>query len=206
LAANLILASSSAYRRALLQRLAIAFTVVAPGVDETALFNEAPVQAARRLSLAKARAVAALHPDAWVIGSDQTATLDGQAIIGKPGNHANATQQLRAASGRVMQVFTGLALVNHTQSIELLDVVPIKVRFRALSEAQIQAYLQKEQPYDCAGSVKSEALGVAMLAAIETDDPSALVGLPLIRLCDMLLTAGFDPIGGGHTHSEMSSG
>ena len=132
--ANLILASTSAYRQALLRRLAIAFAVVAPGVDETALVNEAPEQAARRLSLAKARAVAALHPHAWVIGSDQTATLDGQTIIGKPGDHAKATAQLRAASGRDMQVFTGLALVNRALSIELLDVVPIKVRFRSLTD------------------------------------------------------------------------
>ena len=193
---HLILASTSAYRQQLLRRLAIEFTVVAPGVDETPLLGELPVQAARRLSLAKARAVAALHPNTWVIGSDQTASLDGVNIIGKPGNHAAAVAQLRAASGQAMLVHTGLALVHQRLATELIDVVNISIRFRELSDAQVDAYLRREQPYDCAGSVKSEALGIALLAAVDSGDPSALVGLPLIRLCDFLLAAGFDPIAG----------
>ena len=203
---QLILASTSAYRQQLLRRLAIAFSVVAPGVDETPLLGEPPAQAARRLSVAKARAVAALHPNAWVIGSDQTASLDGINIIGKPGDHDTAVSQLRAASGQAMQVHTGLALVHQRLGTEFVDVVDISIRFRDLSDAQIHAYLRREQPYDCAGSVKSEALGIAVLAAVVSSDPSALVGLPLIRLCDFLLAAGFDPITGSYGAPEQVNG
>lgn len=185
----LILASTSPYRRELLQRLRIAFETVAPGVDETPLPREAPAQLARRLSLEKARAVSARHPAAMVIGSDQAATIDGAATIGKPGTHARAVEQLRAASGRTLTFHTGLCLWR-PDGPPILDCIDTRVRFRTLSDDEIERYLRTETPYDCAGSAKSEGLGVTLLEAQEGSDPTALVGLPLIRLAGMLREAG----------------
>lgn len=185
----LILASTSAYRRELLQRLRVPFEVVAPGVDEAHRPGETPEAVARRLSLEKARAVAARRPDALVIGSDQTATLDGVGVIGKPGTHERAVQQLRAASGRTMVFHTGLCLCR-PDGEPLVDCVDTRVRFRTLRDDEIERYLWTETPYDCAGAAKSEGLGVSLLDAQEGPDPTALVGLPLIRLAAMLRAAG----------------
>lgn len=185
----LVLASTSAYRRELLQRLRVQFEVLSPGVDEAARPGESPEQVARRLSLEKARAVAARRPEALVIGSDQTATFDGVGIIGKPGTHERAVAQLRAASGRTLVFHTGLCLWR-PDGEPLLDCVDTRVRFRTLTDDEIERYLWAETPYDCAGSAKSEGLGAALLEAQEGPDPSALIGLPLIRLAAMLRTAG----------------
>jgi septum formation protein len=192
----LILGSSSRYRRELLERLRLPFTVASPDVDETPLPGEAPAALARRLALAKARAVAAQHPQAIVIGSDQVADLNG-ACLGKPGNHERATEQLRAMRGHSVVFQTAVAVVCQATKFEAQDLAPVTVRFRDLSDAEIEAYLRAEQPYDCAGSAKSEALGIALVSAMASDDPTALVGLPLIRVCAMLRAAGLDPLLGG---------
>lgn len=189
----LILASTSRYRRELLERLRLPFTVQAPQVDEGPLAGEAPAATARRLALAKARAVAEQHPDALVIGSDQVAELDGQPM-GKPGDHARAVGQLRAMSGRTVVFHTAVAMLRLARGFEAEALVPVTVRLRRLTDGEIEHYLRTEQPYDCAGSAKSEALGIALLDAIESDDPTALVGLPLIRTCAMLRAAGLDPL------------
>lgn len=186
---SLVLGSTSAYRRELLARLRIPFEVAAPLVDETALPGETPAQTARRLALAKARAVAAQHPHAVVIGSDQVADLNGEPL-GKPGTHANAVAQLRRMSGRAVVFHTAVAVVCLDSGFQAEDLAPVQVRFRPLDDAQIEAYLRAEQPYDCAGSAKSEGLGIALLEAIDSDDPTALVGLPLIRTCRMIRAAG----------------
>ena len=186
---SVVLGSTSRYRRELLERLRIPFTVSAPGVDETPLPGEAPQALARRLALAKARAVAALHPDAVVIGSDQVADLAGQAL-GKPGEHARAVQQLRQMRGQTVIFQTALAVVCLASGYEQVDLAEVRVLFRDLSDAEIEAYLQAEQPYDCAGSAKSEGLGIALLESIDNDDPTALIGLPLIRTARMLRQAG----------------
>ncbi len=186
---KLILGSTSRYRRDLLERLRIPFTVEAPDVDETPLPLETPQQMACRLAMSKARAVAAKFPDCIVIGSDQVADLEGQAL-GKPGNHARALVQLQAMRGKVVVFQTAVAVVCQQSGFEQLDLAQVKVTFRDLSDAQIEAYLRAETPYDCAGSAKSEGLGIALLASIENDDPTALVGLPLIRTCQMLEAAG----------------
>ncbi len=193
-ALQLILASTSRYRRELLGRLRLPFDVQAPSVDETPLPGETPLAAARRLSLAKAQAVAARHPQAWVIGSDQTASLDGVNLVGKPGDHPRALAQLRAASGRSMTFHTGLALVNQASGFARVVVVDIGVVFRTLSDADIDTYLQAERPYDCAGSAKVESLGIALMASVSCDDPTALVGLPLIALTGLLHEAGHAPL------------
>ncbi len=191
---KLLLASTSRYRRELLQRLQWPFDVVAPQTEERAEPGEQPAALARRLALAKAHAVAALHPDAVVIGSDQVADLDGEAI-GKPGNHARATEQLQRFSGRAVVFQTAVAVVCLQTGFEQVELAPVAVQFRALSATDIEQYLLLEQPYDCAGSAKSESLGIALLERIDSDDPSALVGLPLIRTCRMLRSAGIDPLG-----------
>ncbi|GAA3991923.1 Maf family nucleotide pyrophosphatase [Comamonas faecalis] len=185
----LVLGSTSRYRRELLARLGLPFEVTAPATDETPLPGEAPRALALRLALAKARAVAAQHPGAVVIGSDQVADLDGQPL-GKPGNHERATAQLRRMSGKTVIFQTALAVVCQATGFEQVDLAAVCVRFRALSDAEIERYLQAEQPYDCAGSAKSEGLGIALLDAIDSDDPTALIGLPLIRTCRMLRAAG----------------
>jgi len=185
----LVLGSTSPYRRELLSRLRLAFDVAAPQVDESPRPGEAPAAIARRLALAKARAVAARYPQAVVIGSDQVADLDG-AALGKPGGHDNAVAQLRRMRGRTVVFHTALAVVCQASGFEELDLAPVRVRFRSYDDAEIEAYLRAEQPYDCAGSARSEGLGIALLDAIDSDDPSALVGLPLIRTCRMLRAAG----------------
>lgn len=190
---RLILASTSRYRRELLQRLRLPFEVRAPEVDETARAGEEPAHLAERLALAKARAIARLDHEAVVIGSDQVADLAGQAI-GKPGTHENATAQLRAMSGREVVFHTAVAVVHAGGGFEQVQRAPVVVRFRALDDAAIERYLRAEQPYDCAGSAKCETLGIALTEAIESDDPTALVGLPLIRTCALLRAAGFDPL------------
>lgn len=187
----LILASTSRYRRELLERLRLPFAVVSPQVDETPRPGEAPAVLAVRLAAAKAAAVAALHPRAVVIGSDQVAELDGEAI-GKPGTHERAVAQLRTMRGRSVVFHTAVAVQCAASGYAGAALAPVTVRFRALSDAEIEHYLRTEQPYDCAGSAKCETLGIALLEAIESDDPTALVGLPLIRTSALLREAGID--------------
>jgi septum formation protein len=189
----LILASTSRYRRELLERLRIPFRALAPRTDETPLPGEAPAALAERLALAKARALGTAHPDAVVIGADQVADVDGVAL-GKPGNHERAVEQLRAMSGRTIVFQTALAVVRESIGFAEVRRVPVPVRFRALSDAEIEFYLRTEQPYDCAGSAKCETLGIALLEAIESDDPTALIGLPLIQTAALLRAAGLDPL------------
>jgi septum formation protein len=186
---TLILGSTSRYRRELLDRLGLPFEVVSPQVDETPEPGEAPAGLARRLALAKAHAVARRRPDCVVIGSDQVADLDGEPL-GKPGDHAHATAQLLRMRGRSVVFHTAVAVVCAEAGFEQQDLAPVRVAFRELSDAEIERYLRTEQPYDCAGSAKSEGLGIALLDAIDSDDPTALVGLPLIRTCRMLRAAG----------------
>ncbi|HMZ85756.1 MAG TPA: Maf family nucleotide pyrophosphatase [Giesbergeria sp.] len=186
---TLVLGSTSRYRRELLQRLGLPFTVAAPDVDETPLQGEAPRALALRLALAKAHAVAAQHPDAVVIGSDQVADLHGQPL-GKPGTHERASAQLQRMSGETVIFQTAVAVVCAATGFEQVDLAPVEVRFRTLTGDEIERYLHAEQPYDCAGSAKSEGLGISLLDAILSDDPTALVGLPLIRTCRMLRAAG----------------
>jgi septum formation protein len=189
----LILGSTSRYRRELLDRLRLPFTVVAPRVDESPRPGEPPAGLALRLALAKARAVAALHPGAVVIGADQVADLDGEAI-GKPGSHERAVAQLRRMSGRQVVFQTAIAVLRPGTGFERVLLAPVRVHFRTLADAEIERYLRLEQPYDCAGSAKCETLGIALLSAIDSDDPTALVGLPLIRTAELLRQAGLDPL------------
>ncbi|MDO9403292.1 MAG: Maf family nucleotide pyrophosphatase [Polaromonas sp.] len=186
---ELVLGSTSPYRRELLQRLRLPFTVAAPDVDETPGADEEPRQLAERLALAKARAVAAVFPQAVVIGSDQVADLNGEPL-GKPGTHERATQQLRQMSGQTVVFQTAVAVVCMETGFEQTSLAAVRVRFRDLSADDIENYLRAEQPYDCAGSAKSEGLGIVLLDAIESDDPTALIGLPLIRTSHMLRAAG----------------
>ena len=186
---TLILGSTSRYRKELLSRLQIPFETAAPDVDETPHSNESPKDLARRLALAKARAVALKNPEAIVIGSDQVADLEG-APLGKPGNHANATLQLQRMRGKTVIFQTALSVVCIATGYQRTDLAEVKVKFRDLSDAEIESYLRAEEPYDCAGSAKSEGLGIVLLDAIENDDPTALIGLPLIRTCQMLREAG----------------
>lgn len=185
---RLILASTSPYRRELLARLRLPFETVRPEVDETPLPDEAPPQIAHRLAAAKAAAVARLEPDAWVIGSDQVAELDGRPL-GKPGGRDAAIAQLSAMSGRSVRFLTGLSLRHGDTALHALDVT--RVRFRVLQAGEIARYVDAEQPFDCAGSFKSEGLGIALFDAIESQDPTALIGLPLIATAGLLRQAGF---------------
>ncbi len=191
---KLILGSTSAYRRELLSRLHVPFSVESPHVDETPLPGEHPAALARRLALAKAQAVAQRFPDCVVIGSDQVADLDGQAL-GKPGNHERAVAQLRQMRGKTVVFQTAVAVVCQQSGFCQQALAPVKVTFRALDDDEIETYLRAEQPYDCAGSAKSEGLGIALLQSIENDDPTALVGLPLIRTSQMLRAAGIALLG-----------
>ena len=184
-----VLGSTSRYRRELLSRLHLPFEVAAPDVDETPQAGEPPRELALRLALAKARAVADRHPEAVVIGSDQVADLNGEPL-GKPGTHDRAVAQLRRMRGQVVVFQTALSVVCLESGFEASDLAEVRVRFRPLSDEAIEAYLRTEQPYDCAGSAKSEGLGIALLEAIDNDDPTALVGLPLIRTCRLLRQAG----------------
>jgi septum formation protein len=186
---KLILGSTSPYRRELLGRLRIPFEVAAPEVDETPQASETPRQLACRLAMAKARAVATQFPACVVIGSDQVADLDGQTL-GKPGNHARATTQLQQMRGKTVIFQTAVAVVCLETGFAQMDLAQVKVLFRDLSDTEIETYLLAETPYDCAGSAKSEGLGIALLESIENDDPTALVGLPLIRTCRMIQAAG----------------
>lgn len=185
----LVLGSTSRYRRELLERLNLPFEVAAPDVNETPLPGETPRDLALRLALAKARAVAQQHPGSVVIGSDQVADLAGEPL-GKPGQHERAVQQLRQMRGQTVVFQTAVAVVCAATGFEQVDLAPVEVRFRTLSDEEIERYLRAEQPYDCAGSAKSEGLGIALLDAIHSDDPTALIGLPLIRTCRMLRAAG----------------
>jgi septum formation protein len=185
---RLVLASTSAYRRELLARLRLPFEVVRPDTDETPHSGETPAALARRLAAAKAAAVASLHPDAWVLGSDQVAELDGVGL-GKPGGRAPAIAQLAAMSGREVAFRTAVCLVGAGGSHSALDTT--LVRFRALDAGDIERYVDAERPFDCAGSFKSEGLGIALFESVESTDPSALVGLPLIAVARLLRQAGF---------------
>lgn len=186
---NILLASSSKYRQQLLQRLGIPFTAEKPDTDEQALANEAASELVLRLSLAKAQSLSPSHPGALIIGSDQVAAL-GSQILGKPGTHDAAVKQLQAASAKTLIFYTGLCLLNASSGEYQVDVVLTPVRFRSLTDKEIERYLQSEQPYDCAGSFKSEGLGITLFESIGGDDPSALMGLPLIRLAAMLRESG----------------
>ena len=191
---RLVLASTSPYRHELLSRLRLTFDVVSPDVMEGSRDGETPAQTALRLALAKATAVSARERDAVVIGSDQVADLDGRAI-GKPGDHARATEQLRAMRGRSVVFHTAVAVVCHATGFAETALVPVAVRFRELDDREIERYLRAEMPYDCAGSAKIETLGIALVESVGADDPTALIGLPLIRTCDLLRRAGIDPLG-----------
>jgi septum formation protein len=186
---KIILASSSPYRRALLARLKVPFESIAPDVDETPRPGETPERMVERLAREKARKVAARHRDALVIGSDQVAVYNGK-IVGKPHDHDKAVAQLKAASGRAVMLYTGLVLRNAATGTEQCEVLPYRVTFRTHTAEMIESYLRKEQPYSCAGSVKSEGLGIALLEKFEGDDPNTLIGLPLIRLVRMLENEG----------------
>jgi len=189
----LILASTSPYRRELLARLRLPFKLMSPQVDETPRDGETPASLALRLGLEKARVVGKQQPDAVVIGSDQVADLNGVAI-GKPGDHERATNQLRLMSGKEVLFHTAVAVAHVATGFERALLATVTVRFRCLNDTDIERYLRAEQPYDCAGSAKCETLGIALLASIESDDPTALVGLPLIRTCELLRQAGIDPL------------
>ena len=193
-ARRLVLASTSRYRRELLERLRLPFDVVAPGVEETPLDDETPSATALRLALAKADAVALDDAEAVVIGSDQVADLDGRGL-GKPGDHVRATAQLAAMRGRTVVFQTAVAVVCRAIGFRVAELVPVAVRFRDLSDAEIERYLRVETPYDCAGSAKIETLGIALVESVASDDPTALIGLPLIRTCALLRRAGVDPLG-----------
>jgi len=191
---QLVLASTSPYRRELLARLGVPFEVAAPDVDETPLPGETPDETAQRLSLLKAIAVAEQFPDALIIGSDQVALLEG-VQLGKPGSHDNAVAQLRAMRGKALEFHTALTLLNaRTGSVQTANV-PVRLVMRHYTDAQIESYLRRDQPYNCCGSAKSESLGIALIARFETEDPNALIGLPLIQLTEMLANEGLDVLG-----------
>ena len=189
----LVLASTSPYRKELLQRLGLEFTTAAPNVDESRRPSEVPEQLVRRLAEEKARAVATQFPDALIIGSDQVAVI-GTEILTKPGTHENAVAQLQRCSGQTVTFLTGLCLFNARSGKAQIEVVPFRVHFRALNAAQIENYLRRERPYNCAGSFKSEGLGIALFDRLEGDDPATLIGLPLIRLTRMLEMEGMPVI------------
>lgn len=187
---KIVLASTSPFRKTILEKLDIEFETASPAVDETPLPHEIPEQLVARLSETKAKSIAETHPDSLIIGSDQIAVINGQ-IIGKPGTHENAVKQLKRASGKRITFLTGLCVYNTKSHRSQVDVVPFNVVFRTLTNQQIENYLQKEQPYNCAGSFKSEALGIALFERLEGDDPNTLMGLPLIRLIRMLESEGY---------------
>ena len=186
---KIILGSTSRYRQELLSRLRMPFDTERPDVDEAPLPGEVPAMLARRLALAKAREVSRRFPEAVVIGSDQVADLGGEPL-GKPGTHDRAVAQLRRMRGQTVVFQTAVAVVCAATGFEQLDLAAVKVVFRDIDDQEIERYLRAEEPYDCAGSAKSEGLGIALLSRIDNDDPSALVGLPLIRTCHMLRAAG----------------
>ena len=193
LAQQLVLGSGSIYRRELLQRLQIPFEVCSPDIDETPLAGEMPAATALRLAESKARAVATIYPDALIIGADQVAVLEN-TLLGKPLTHGNATKQLRLLRGKEVTFHTALSLFNSRSANVQARLIPSHVKFRELSDQQIENYLAREQPYHCAGSAKSEGLGIALIERITGDDPNALVGLPLIALVQMLAHEGIEII------------
>jgi len=190
---TLILASSSVYRRELLQKLQIPFSCISPQIDESPLTGEKPHETALRLAQEKAKKIGAEHPHALVIGCDQVATLDGEQL-GKPGNHKNAVKQLKKMRGREVTFYSALCLYNATTGNMQAEIVPYLVKFRQLTDEEIENYLTKEQPYHCAGSAKSEGLGVALIERMLGEDPNALIGLPLIKLVGMLKNEGVNVI------------
>jgi septum formation protein len=195
-APDLVLASTSSYRRTLLARVMGSFQCLAPAIEETPHAHETGLALVTRLSLAKAQAIAPQHPDAWVIGSDQAAVLmdaaQQQIILGKPGTETRCIEQLRRCSGATVSFLTGVAVVRHSDGTAFEFVDTTRVTFRALDDATIERYVARESPLDCAGGFKSEGLGIALCESIDSDDPSALIGLPLIRLCTILRRIGFD--------------
>lgn len=186
---KLILASGSAYRKALLERLGVPFEAISPDIDESVLPGETPEQTSARLALAKARVLAKLHPHAIVIGSDQVAVVNGEAVS-KPGTHDKAVEQLKAMSGKTIVFHSAVSILSDAGAVESSFSVPTRVTFRRLEEAEIQRYLLAEKPYDCAGSAKSEGLGITLLESVESQDPTALIGLPLIALSRALREMG----------------
>jgi MAF protein len=201
---QLVLASTSPFRRELLARLELPFVSAAPDVDETVQADETPQSLVKRLAEQKARAVATKFPHALIIGSDQVATLD-DLILGKPGNYRRAFQQLALASGKKVTFFTGLCLFNSATDRCQIHCEPFHVHFRQLDGTTIQQYLNRERPYDCAGSFKSEGLGIALFERLQGDDPNALIGLPLIRLVSMLKDEGIDPLSNSDPTSQFGS-
>lgn len=191
---TLVLASTSPYRQELLTRLGLPFETASPEIDESRHEGEDPEEFVQRLSLAKAKAVAGKYPDALIIGSDQVATLD-DAILGKPGTHERAMKQLKAASGRSVTFLTGLTLYDSATGRSHTVCEPFRVKFRPLTEEEIDDYLRREEPYDCAGSFKSEGLGIALFSLTDGEDPNSLIGLPLIQLVSMLLENGIHVLG-----------
>jgi septum formation protein len=193
---QLILASTSRYRRELLERLKLPFSCIAPGVDETAHAGESALSLVARLAQAKASAVASQHPQAWVIGSDQVAVHSNgaglESILGKPGNAARCIEQLEQCSGHILAFVTAVALVRQASGERCEFIDTTQVRYRTLDRATIERYVEHEQPFDCAGGFKSEALGITLCESIESIDPTALIGLPLIKLCALLRAAGFE--------------
>ncbi len=187
---DIVLGSTSVYRRAILEKLHLPFQTAAPNIDETRLADESAEDMVKRLSLQKAQAIVASHSEALIIGSDQCAVLDEQ-ILGKPGDHENAVAQLTASSNRTVHFLTGLCLYDARNGDYQLDCIPYEVAFRALTADEIEAYLRQEQPYNCAGSFKSEGFGISLFKHMRGDDPNALIGLPLIRLAEMLRQHGF---------------
>ncbi len=191
---TLVLGSSSPFRKTLLERLMVPFEVASPDIDETPKTDETPMELVERLAVAKAQAIAKTHPDALIISSDQVAihpSDNGDEIVGKPITHECAVEQLKTASGKCIKLYTGIALLNSKTDELQSEVVPYKVHFKKLSDATIESYLRKEKPYNCAGSVKSEGLGVVLIEKFEGDDPSTLIGLPLINLINMLEKQGY---------------
>ncbi len=188
---TLVLGSSSPFRKMLLEKLMVPFEISNPDIDETPLQNESPIELVERLAIAKAKEVAKHFPKALIIGSDQVA-LHGNEIVGKPHTHEKAVEQLKSASGKEITLYTGLALLNSRSGSLQSEVIPFSVHFKELSDETIENYLHKEQPYNCAGSVRSEGLGIALLQRFEGDDPNTLIGLPLIRLVSMLENEGFE--------------
>ena len=186
---RLVLASTSRYRKELLERLGVPFETASPNVDERTLAGESPEQTALRLAGLKAQAVRQAYRDALIIGSDQVATSGGR-VLGKPGDHATAVRQLRSLSGKSADFHTGLALLDAANGKVQTQVVPCRVHFRKLDDEHIERYLRREKPYDCAGSAKVEGLGIALIERIDTEDPTSLIGLPLIALTSMLERAG----------------
>ena len=190
---NLLLASGSPYRKQLLERLELEFSCQAPDIDETPLPEETAEALSLRLSEAKAQALAEDYPNHLIIASDQAAQLE-QTILGKPGTHKRAIEQLLACSGQAVTFYTGLCLLNTRTGKQQLDCIPFTVHFRQLNRQQIESYIKKEEPLDCAGSFKCEGLGITLFKKMSGDDPNSLTGLPLIRLTDMLLNEGISII------------